>query len=725
MAVREKTVAGTKGEKVVVSVCGICPGGCGVEVYLADGKIDKIKPLKDHPMGIICTRGAASKDVVYSEDRLLYPMKRVGQKGEGKFERISWGEALDRVANGIKDVQKKYGPASIADYSGRGGGFEASIRDIFGTKGVPSTSSKSFVYNLGSPNSGGVGSICYIAYGQIAPLTTFGCFMRQLFPDYANSELIVVWGANPATDSPPIDLRKILAAKRKGAKLIVIDHMMSHTAEKADDWIAIRPGTDGALALAMLNIVIKEKLYDAEFVGKWTLGFEELKDYVAQFTPEKVAQITWVPACKIIETARAIALAKGVSLCWYTGLEYTNSGMQNMRAVHTLLAITGNLDAPGGIVLHMPDAFKANRLLIDPPESGPKPVGADKYPLFYKYTKNAQFMEFPRAVLQGDPYPVKGLIISGSSLITSYPDPELWKKTLGALDFLVVMDRFMTQDALYADIVLPACTGYETTSYQRFHNFIQLRQKLIDPIGESKNDYLMYAELAERLGLEGIYPRTEKEAIEFVLKGTGVTYDDLLKNPSGIKLKGPAMVYKKYEHGLLRKDKKPGFDTPSGKFEITSTVLKEHGYDALPKYVEPIEGPIGSPELYKEYPLIFNSGARTMSAFRTQHLNIEKLLKMQPRPHVLMHPDDAKARGIADGEKVMVVTPRGQVAFWVKLTEGILRGVVEVNAGGGGILQKEGWKGANVNHLTDPDNRDPVTGFPVYKALLCDVGKIR
>ena len=545
--------------------------------------------------------------------------------------------------------------------------------------------------------------------------------MDQTYSDFGNSELIVVWGANPATDSPPMAMNTIVKAKRRGARIIAIDHMRSEAARIAHEWIPIRSGTDGALALGMINVIAEEGLYDREFVENWTVGFDELREYARNFPPEEVERITRVPRQTVIETAREFATAKSATVSMYTGLEYTDSGVQNLRAVFILYAITGNLDIPGGIVLRPKGKGPYNRTDISPPET-PKPIGYDKYPLFCKLTQSAHFMEAPRAILDGDPYPVKGLIVFGASLLTGYPNPELWRKCFSELDLLVVTDRFMTGDAHYADYVLPATTYFENYGYSKNPGHVQLRQRIIEPLGEARSDYSIFVELAERLGYGDTYPKNEHELVEFVMEGHPVGVDELHRNEDGVGF-GKKEQYKKYETGLLRDDREPGFNTPSGKVEIASSLFAEHGYDPLPVYTDPSEGPLANPELAERFPLVLNTGARIQTTFRSQHLNIPSLLKIQPEPLALIHPDDAEARGIENGDHVYVSTARGSVMFTARVTDAVMLGGVEVNVGGGGPIQAESWRRANANELTDFDNRDPISGFPVYKALLCEVEK--
>ena len=710
------------GEETVTSICGICPGGCGVKVKLADGKIESILPLEGHPIGVVCVRGVHSKEIVYSNDRLRYPLGRVGKKGEGKFERISWDEAFDRIAGAFQTTKKKHGAEAVMSYFGRGS-FETNLTDVFGTPGPGTQGTSGFLFPFGSPNNTGVSAVCFVSYGLFASIPTIGAPMQSTYSDIENTDLVVIWGANPPTDSPPDKVHKILAAKKRGANVVVIDHMRSEIAKKATQWVGVRPGTDGALALSMLNVIINETLYDIEFVRNWTTGFDALREYVQQFPPEKAEKITRVPRKTIKELARAIARSEGASLFMYTGLEYSNSGVQNIRAVLSLWAVTGHIDVPGGLVFRPRSPARFPHIRLDPPD-GVKPIGADKYPFFCDLLKSAQFMEAPRAILKEDPYPVKAMLIFGASILTSLPDPELWKECFKKLDFMVVYDRFMTADAMYADIVLPATTNYENLGYQRYPTgYCQLRQRVIEPLAEAKSGYLVLTELAQKLGYGDRFPSTEEDRLKFAFGSGPVSLEKLKAHPEGVGYDAGKQEYRKYAKGLLRKGGEAGFNTPSGKIELVSSLLEKYGYDGLPVYVEPIEGPLGSPQLLKKFPLILNTGARLQSAFRSQHLNIPGLLKLQPRPQVLINPLDAENRGISNQDRVWVVSPRGRVGVWARVTDDVMTGQVEVNVGGGGPIQAEEWRHANANNVTDFENRDPISGFPVYKALLCEVEK--
>jgi anaerobic selenocysteine-containing dehydrogenase len=692
------------------AICGVCPGGCGIIATKEGGRLIKVEADKDVPYGNLCVRGKAGPEIVYSPDRLKDPLIRTGERGEGKFRSASWDEALDLVAGRMKEIRDSYGPQAFAYHSGRGV-FEQSIHD-FG---------RTFLYPYGSPNMANVGSLCFNSYGLLAPVPTFGVGGNDLIPDIENSRTIVFWGANPITDSPPFMFPRILEAKKRGARIIAIDHMKSDIARRADRWVAIRSGTDGALALGLMKVLIDENLYDREFVEKWMVGFAELKEYVRSFTPEAVERITGVPAEAVKALAREIAETKHVSLRTYTGLEYTNSGVQNIRAVFLLWAIAGHLDVPGGLLIAPRAPSYRPSARVKAPE-GAAPIGGDKYPLFRELAGSAQFMEFPAAVLEGKPYPVKGLIIHGSSTLTSYPQPSLFEEAYSKLDFLAIIDLFMTAEARFADVVLPAATYFEIKSYQLYPGYVRLREPVIQPVGQARNNLLILADLAGRLGYGDLYPQSEEQILETAFAAKPEVLADLLENPRGI---APAQEinYRKYELGLLRRDGRPGFNTPSGRVEIASSTLARHGYEALPAYVEPVEGPAANPGLHRAYPLILNTGARIQSTFRSQHQNIPSLVRLQEKALVLMHPTDARARGIGRGDRVLVRTRRGRVHFWADVTDKVAEGSVEMNVGGGKPIQGEGWRDANANFLTDFYNRDPISGFPVFKALLCEIEK--
>ena len=706
-------------------ICGICPAGCWVKVGLRDGKMEAIEPEEGHPLGMICRRGEHAPEIIYSENRLKHPMRRVGPKGTHEFEEISWDEAYETIVENLTKIKNESGPEAVSIYTGRGS-FEQSLCDIFQPKGVAVSSASNVLFPFGSPNTMGVGALCYVSFAMIAPHITMGRMLTNMFTDIENAEFLLVWGANPATDSPPLDMHRLEAAANRGAEIIVIDPRHTETAVRTGaQWVPIRPGTDGALALSMLEVMIDEDLYDEDFAENWTHGFDKLRTYVQHFTPEVTETITGVPADMIRYLARRICSATGAAPVMYTGLEYSNTGIQAIRAVLTAFALAGQLDVAGGIGLAMQGThFPINRSSNQPNPDLDLAVARDKFPIYSNYRGESHASGLVNAVLEGEPYKIRGLIVHGASLLTSWPQTPIWRETLSKLDFLVTIDRQLTADSAYADIVLPATTMFEIDSYMVYGPIFKLREKMVEPVGEARNDYLIMAELARRLGYGDLYPQTEQELLETVLEGSGFSLNDVKESGGSVKIPTPMMEYKKWQKGGLRPDGQPGFETPTGKFELFSTILDDYGYEPLPKYTEPTEGPIGSPDVAQQYPLVFNSGARPHTDFRSQHHGVEGLAKDNPEPTVTLNVEDAAERGIESGDLVEVRTPRGAVPFRARTTTAILKGSVECNMGGGTPVGPKAWQEWNVNDLTDINNYDDISGFPVYKALLCEVAKL-
>ncbi|MBW1902672.1 MAG: molybdopterin-dependent oxidoreductase [Deltaproteobacteria bacterium] len=324
------------------------------------------------------------------------------------------------------------------------------------------------------------------------------------------------------------------------------------------------------------------------------------------------------------------------------------------------------------------------------------------------------------------------------SPIPRLPTWSAWSRRKGealqALDYLVSIDMFFTADALYADMVLPATTYFEAASICSYQNVgpfsfsLRYRKKVIEPVGEARNSYLIYAQLAERLGYGHFYPKTEDDMVKYLIEDLPIDFNEFKRSAD----KGPMPLYeeavppyeeKKWVSGKLRPGGKPGFPTPSGKWEIQSSILENFGYSALPVYEERAQMP-DNQQPAKNFPLTLTTGARIRSAFRSQHLNIPGLLRLQPECRAIIHTQDARPGNISTGDKVKVITPHGEVRVMAHVTVNSIPGVVEVNQGGGSPIQAEGWRHSNVNFITDDKDRDPISGFPVFKALSCRIEKM-
>jgi anaerobic selenocysteine-containing dehydrogenase len=666
-------------------------------VYVENGKIVKVQGMTEHPVnrGKLCPKGGVVTDLVYAPDRIRYPMKREN----GDWRQISWDEALNIIAARLKQVKERYGARAFSFL------FGAS----FGEGGAEGSEiARRFCDVYGTPNVFSVDSMCIRIRGTTHRLT----FGRGRFYDPQNARCILVWGNNPDNSALPQALR-IWDSIEKGAKLIVIDPRTTSIAKKADLHIRPRPGTDCALALGLLNVIISEKLYDSEFVDKWTFGFDQLTEHTKHYTPQEVEQITWVPADAIREVARIFARTKPATIVQgANSLDQCSSGTQTNRAICILEAITGNLDVPGGFVragtvplipLRMPERRKE------------LPLGADKYPFSYQVGDliygEGQGMVVPDVILTEEPYAIKAMIISGCNAAVTWPNSTKMVQALRKLDFLVVMDLFMSETARLAHLVLPAATYLEKDSIPIFpsidhcRRYIMLGKKVIE-VEECWPDFNFWLELARRMGYHEDFPwKNVEEVMDYMLKPIGLTVKQLKEEkPEGL----PFGVerFKEYE--------KKGFPTPSGKVEIYSQTMEKFGYDPLPTYMESPEGPVSSPELATEYPLVLTTGARHREYHHSQFRNLSRLRRIRPEPLAEIHPQTAEQYGISDGEMIIVQTKRGNIEIKANVTEDIMPGVIQI---------PHGWAQANVNLLTDEKPADPVSGFPSLDQLLCKISR--
>lgn len=400
------------------AICGICAAGCWVIVtYDSDGKIKSVRADETSSLGAICKVGEHSPDIVYSKDRLLYPMRRKGRKGTYEFERITWDEAYETIVDKLHTIKAESGPEATAVYTGSGS-FELAFCDLFTPAGVAVSSAASVLFPFGSPNTLGVGALCYVSFAMIAPHVTMGSMYINMFSDIENAKLIVIWGKNPAAHCPPHDFIKIEEAHKRGARIVVIDPRKTVMAKYSSaEWIPIRPGTDGALALGLCNVLIEEELYDEEFVNNWTVGFEDFDKYVQHFRPEVVEGITGVPAETVRSLARRIATTDGVAPVMYSGLEYSDGAVQAIRATIVLWALAGQLDVPGGWCFRMSqNKFPINREGLVPNPDVRKAAGYNNFPLYTKYRGEFHANILPEAVLNRKPYPIRLLISLGRRL---------------------------------------------------------------------------------------------------------------------------------------------------------------------------------------------------------------------------------------------------------------------------------------------------------------------
>lgn len=687
--------------------CGMCQGGCHVKVTVEDGRITRVEADQDYAQGRVCARGALTPELLYARDRISHPLIRVGEKGEGKFRKATWDEALDYAAELLNKTRKTYGARALASYQGRGI-LGMPIARIFSGKSEPC-----FMKRLGSPNDFNAGSICNMASSTVTPLTTSGLNTRQMIQDVAHSEYIFIWGKNPMTDCGPRgEYQRIREAKKRGAKIVVIDPRKTGMGELADLWIPVIPGADGALALAMLKLIIEQERYDKDFVSEYTRGFEEFRKYVETLELNDLSRFCGISVEQIKALTDLFCSTEKISLIAYTGLEYQLSGIQNNRAIFTLWAITGKLDVEGGIYFNCQSL--PTFLLYDLPEEN-QPIGMKEFPMFYKFMEGGQFCRFPEAVLNDNPYPVRALLLAGGSPVLTFPDSTKWREVYTKLDCLIVSDRYMTEDARFADVVFPASTMFETWSLTTGADGRQtIQPPAVEPFEECRDDVLIFSALAKRLGIGDDYPGNEEELKEWLLNGS-VPYANDWKGPAS----QAKRVYRKYEKGLLRRDGKSGFPTPSGKFEICSVYLEENGFTPYPEYQDMRSIPeMDSPE----YPFTMTTGARSMHRMGVFGANLPGIVKLEPYPYMDLSPEDAGELGLTDGAWARVTTPFGTGRFKVRVCE-IARYCIHIPHGGGSEYMTEAWKVGNVNELTSLAYNDPITGFVTIKSVPCKVEK--
>ena len=694
-------------------ICGMCLGACGVIAKYDDsGKLISLRADDQSPYGSICPRGAAAPKAIYSDERIRYPMLRSGPRGSGQYRRVSWDEALEFIAEGFRQIGDKYSPNAIASYFGRGV-LGTPINDYHRCADLKDN----FLMHIGSPNDMNSNSICHLSANVMAPVTTMGLNSYSFSYDIGSSDLILVWGSNPAYgDGPKMPYRSITEARKRGAEVIVIDPRRRGMGEQCDRWIPIIPGTDGALVMAMAKLITDEMRYDTEFVSGFTAGFDEFKAYLDTLNLNALSECCGVPLDTIRYLTDRFCSTKKVALSAYTGWEYSLSGMQSFRALLTLFAVTGKLDTEGSLLFNrsaMPTDYP-----IEWPRSNP-PVGAERFPLFAAVSGKGLLSRLPDAVLNDDPYPVRALMIMGGSPCITYPNSAVWKKVYEKLELLVVIDRFRTEDSRYADVILPAATLFENQYVSMGPGGIRLRERLVEPVGESRSDAFILQALAEKLGFGDIYPKTDDELCLKQLGGDKSRLEKLKKD-GALPPVHKNREYQKHLSGHLRADGKPGFPTPSGKFEISSSIMRDLGFTPYPEFKD-IRSLPGFDR--SSYPFMLTIGARSPIRYGVTGPNIKELANMEPCPLCDIPRADAMRLGLADGDTVRISTPFGTENCVCRLSD-MMPGTVSLPHGGGSAYMVPAWRDFNSNDLASLDCTDELSGFPTLKSLPCRIEKL-
>jgi anaerobic selenocysteine-containing dehydrogenase len=691
---------------IVKSTCGLCQNGCGVLVHLTDGRVVKVDGDPDSPVnkGKLCAKGLASLEYLYHPNRLKHPLRKMGRRGKGEWQRISWEEALSIVSDELIKAKDNFGAESVAFIQGAEKGF----LDRFGER---------LANAFGTPNFSTTGHVCFLPR-LLASQVTCGFYP---IPDYDYPPAcIMVWGSNMA-ETRIGEYEKTIQALDKGTKLIVIDPRRIDIATKAHIWLQLRPGSDLVLALGMINVIINEKLFDRAFVDNWVTGFDELKNHIQEYAPKKVEEITWVPAEAIRETARFYSINKPACIQWGNAIDHGLNSFQTARAISILRAITGNCGIPGGD-LQCSSAIGATKrasselVLRDkmPVEKWEKRVGAD-YRLMPPFRRVLP-QSLIKSIVKGVPYPIHAMFVQASNPMITYSNAQEAYKALNKLDFLAVADLFMTPTAALADIVLPAATYLEFDNIVSppYYPIAQVQQKVAE-IGDCRSDFDIITGLAKKLGLQSNFWDTTEEFLDAVLKAIGLSFSEF-RNV------GVILGKKQYRCHEVN-----GFDTPSGKVELYSSQLKDWGLDPLPIYHEPPETPYSDPELSKEYPLIYTTW-KSEPYRHSEGRQIASLRNSHPDPTLVVHPETAGRLGIQEGDWVYIETKRGRIKQKATLAEGIDPRVVGIDYAWWlpekGVSSLYGWTESNTNILTDdkpPFNRE--IGSSNLRAILCKVYK--
>jgi anaerobic selenocysteine-containing dehydrogenase len=724
--------------KIVPSACRLCYGRCGILGTVRDGRVVKIEGNPDIPsnVGTLCSRAYAIPQLMYSPYRLQYPLKRVGARGEGKWQRITWDEAMDTIAARTKEIIEKYGGHTIIHQYGTG-------RDMYQFNAI-----NRLFLELGSTATFGVGNLCWLG-SYLVSRRIYGDETQYTGWDATNSKLIIHW-ARQERSRGYYDWLQVKDAKKRGAKYIVVDSRFTSGASKADLWLPVRPGSDMALVLAFINTLISENLYDRDFVTRWTngpflvkpdgwlltqrdldpngspaqyivwdeaterpmawdaqklawdgaaakpallgshrigdveykTGFQILADSVAEWTPEKAAEVTWVSADKI----RQAALLYGQNspgACFARGqkVEFSINTSGIAHAFTIMMAIAGNFDVPGGQNIAREPANGADPLLFDlvPPKGEVRQrtmANLEKHSVCPGTQKILGELggfgaATTHAMVTGKPFQPRMYWGQTSEPIVGVEDSREVLEGFKKLDFIVNVDLFMTPTGEMADIVLPAAHPNEVDRIEYAHSghgwpashTTLIRQPFSPPLGESRDDIDICFDLAARLGVNMGW-KDKYAFYDFMMRPVGMTFENLREKVFIVRQPS----YRRFETGGLRRDRKPGFETPTGKFNLYSEDLKRCGWGPLPTYIEPPISPYSKPELLAEYPYILITGGRSHAYFHTEYRQSPWMRELHTFPTVDINPETAAELHIEDGDWVYIETPHGRCKQRARLT---------------------------------------------------------
>lgn len=672
----------------VKTFCRMCSYHCPIVVFIEQGKIKKITGDKDHPVnkGRLCVKGSAILDLVYSPARLLKPLKKVGEQ----WQEIDLDVALQEISQRILSIKEKYGAKGIGVWKGE------SLNPL------QSDICRRFAFAFGTPNIFSNDTLCAVSK-QVAIKSVLGSYPTH---DFQAAKCIVIWGSNPLASHFPL-YNKINEARKRGAKVILIDPRKNSFSKSADMYLPIKPATDGALALGIINTIIKNKWYDQAFIKEYAKGFEELAQYAQKFDLRYVTNETGISQDDIFKISKIIAeSAPHVTYRVGVGPEHHDNGFNNIRAIACIGALCGCTDRLGGDRIEEMPALNSLVADVQGNMENVKPIGAEEYPVFYDHRQEGRSIRAMDAILENEPYPLRGLILTGANPILTNPNTNKVQKALKSLDLLVVRDLFMTDTARLADYVLPAASFLERSEVINggIPQSISLTKKVLE-FDSCQNEYQFWSCLAQKVGIGQYFPwKNEDELNRWIIKPLGLSLEELAQKPEGY-------IYKVYNYEKFYEN---GFDTPSGKVEFSSDYLGKHGYEKLPVY---------RPACYLsdknkgQYKFILITGARQARFNNSCYHHIPRFKKAVPWPVMEIHPKDAASLQVADGDLVEVTSATGSLKIRVSIVgqDKIQQGFLQIT---------HGFDEVNVNRITPDDILDPVSGFPAMKSVLVNVTKI-
>ena len=702
------------------TTCWECSTCCGALATVERGRVVGFAPNREHPYskGAFCIKGIrGAPGITYGPSRLLYPMRRAGPRGGGKWTRISWDAALDEMADRLAEVRLRHGPEAIVGATS-GAYFSRSLILAL------------MLRSIGSPNWMINQDLC--GGCRAVSARSMGLDITR-GEDIANTACALIVGRNPSI-ADPVEWASLKAARKRGARIIVIDPKRTQAAEMADLWLSPRIGTDAALALAMVHVLISEGRYDKAFVARWCHGFEELAQRAAQYPSAVAEALTGVPAADIVAAARMYAEGPSTFVSGH-GIDAFSAGVQTFRAYHCLVAISGNVGRAGGnLRMRTPNGLRTYIELLHLPqfrldaETERRTIGADRFPLWagpkgwQTACHNPSVID---AMLTGRPYPVRALYASGVNILVTYPDTRRTIEALRSLDFVAVAAHAMTPTAEQADIVLPKTTTLEEeeVSFMPSGPTVLFTRACVSPQGEARSEIDIAAPLLDRLEARQAVARrlmpwrSQRAFNTYLLGDSGIKIEDLER-------KG----YYQVPPEASPPQERP-FATPSGKIELYSTAMQGAGLDPLPAYEPPSCGRLSGEEA-AQYPLVLVTGDREKSYHHSRFRDQPWAVKVSPDPRLTMHPDTARAMGLADGSWVHLEVARGKgrCRLRVKLSEATPPNVV--NTGMGWWLPADpapehGALDVNINAALSYDGPwDPASGSSDVRGLACRVALI-